>query len=311
MRGWWERPEEQLKEDMTMETSLAPGRLTVRPLDQPAEMRASVELYRDVLELRATDPAVSPRLLFALRRNGGSVIGAFDGERLVGFAYGFLGMDVDTGELYHYSQAAVVDRQVQGRGVGRALKLGQRAYVLDTGVTRMRWSYDPIRAGNAHFNLDVLGARARWFVRSLYGVDDMGRDLGQPSDRLIVEWNLLDEPSPPSVERNPDQVPDWGDVVPDGADLLLGVPRRWPVGSDRADPATLRTRVSSALERALAEGYVAVSCRTSASDSAYYRLRPAGAGAGVGPDRTGSRDSTGSTGSRDSTGSTDDRSDSA
>jgi predicted GNAT superfamily acetyltransferase len=267
---------------MTMETSLAPGRLTVRPLDQPAEMRASVELYRDVLELRATDPAVSPRLLFALRRNGGSVIGAFDGQRLVGFAYGFLGKDADTGELYHYSQAAVVDRQVQGRGVGRALKLGQRAYVLDTGVTRMRWSYDPIRAGNAHFNLDVLGARARWFVRSLYGVDDMGRDLGQPSDRLIVEWNLLAEPSPPAVDHVPARIPGWGEVGPDGGDLLLSIPRGWPVDAGRADPATLRARVSSALERAVDEGYVAVSCRTSSRDSAYYRLRPAGTDTGTG-----------------------------
>ena len=215
-----------------METSLSPGKLTVRPLDQPAEMRASVALYRDVLELNPTDPAVSPRLLFALRRNGGSVIGAFDGERLIGFAYGFIGKDADSGEVYHYSQAAVVDRHSQGRGVGRALKQAQRAYVLDTGVTRMRWSYDPIRAGNAHFNLDVLGARARWFVHSLYGVDDMGRDLGQPSDRLIVEWDLLNEPSPPAADRNPGVLV-WGEVARDGADLLVGLPRNWPVASDQ------------------------------------------------------------------------------
>jgi predicted GNAT superfamily acetyltransferase len=257
-----------------------PAALTVRPLDQPGEMRAGVDLYRAVLELGPTDPAVSPRLLFALRRNGGSVIGAFDGDRLVGFAYGFVGKDVDTGDVYHYSQAAVVHPDWQARGVGRALKLGQRSYVLTTGLHRMRWSFDPVRAGNAHFNLDVLGARARWFVRSLYGVEDMGRDLGHPSDRLIVEWDLAGPPTPASVDRDPAAAPGWGEVGREGSDLLVGIPRDWAaVAGDKLAATELRSAVSAAFERALEDGYVAVSCRTVGADSACYRLRPATLGA--------------------------------
>ncbi len=253
-----------------MEPDRSTTSLTVRPLDQPEEMHASVDLYRRVLRLDATDPAVSPRLLFALRRNGGSVIGAFAGEQLVGFAYGFLGRDAATGEIYHYSQTAVVADDWQGRGVGRSLKNGQRAYVLDTGITRMRWSFDPVRASNAHFNLDVLGARARWFVRSLYGVDDMGRDLGQPSDRLIVEWDLTGPPHPPAPEQPstgsataPSGIPGWGEVRDDGDDLVVGIPRDWPpVGVDQEQAAAVRAAVSAAFERAMNEGYVAVSCRS-------------------------------------------------
>jgi predicted GNAT superfamily acetyltransferase len=260
-----------------MDSVAEPSSLTIRPLDRPAEMKASVELYREVLELGPTAPAVSPRLLWALRRNGGSVIGAFDDERLVGFAYGFVGKDATSGEVYHYSQAAVVHPEWQGRGVGRELKFGQRAYVLDTGITRMRWSYDPVRAGNGHFNLDVLGARARWFVRNLFGIEDMGRDPGHPSDRLIVEWDLAGPPSPPAVDRVPAQLPGWGEVVREGTDMLVGIPRSWSDvarDTDRAGP--LRASVSAAFEQTLAQGYVAVSCRAE-NDSAWYRLRPASA----------------------------------
>lgn len=269
--------------------------LTVRPLQTPAEMRAGVELYRRVLELAATDPAVSPRLLWALRRNGGSVMGAFAGERLVGFAYGFLGMDPASGELYHYSQATVVDNDWQGRGVGRALKLGQREHVLaTTGVTRMRWSYDPVRAANGHFNLDVLGARARWFVRNLYGVDDMGRDAGHPSDRLIVDWNLTGEPSPAATGRTPSHTPDWGETTVDGDDSFIGVPRVWStVAADHERAARVRAAVSAAFEKAMAAQYVAVSCQVADDESAWYHLRrtddvrPGVGGAGASARETG------------------------
>jgi predicted GNAT superfamily acetyltransferase len=258
-------------------------------LDHPVEMRAAVGLYRDVLGLTATDPAVSPRLLVGLRRNGGSVIGAFardaggpadTGGALVGFAYGFVGRDPGTGEVYHYSQSAVVAHAWQGRGVGRLLKYGQRDFVLATGLSTMRWSYDPVRASNAHFNLDVLGARARWFVPNFYGIDDMGRDRGQPTDRLIVEWNLAGPPWPAAVEGLPERVPGWGETLPVGADLLIGIPRAWPVvASDPERAITVRTLVREAFAAAMDAGYVAVSCRIAEPGadepgSAIYRLRP-------------------------------------
>ncbi|MEQ4203731.1 GNAT family N-acetyltransferase [Actinopolymorpha sp. B9G3] len=276
-----------------MDTAAGPS-LTVRPLEQPAEMKASVELYRAVLELGPSAPAVSPRLLWALRRNGGSVIGAFDGERLVGFAYGFVGKDATSGEVYHYSQAAVVHPQWQGRGVGRALKSGQRAYVLGTGITTMRWSYDPVRAGNGHFNLDVLGARARWFVPNLYGVEDMGRDPGHPSDRLIVEWDLAGPPAPPAVDQVPTRLPGWGELVREGTDMLIGIPRSWSDVAREPDRAKqVRTAVSTAFERTLGQGYVGVSCRADDTDSAWYRLRPASASIGLTPAAPGSPSATG------------------
>lgn len=234
-------------------------------------MRATVEVYRTVFGLEPTDPAVGPRQLAAIQHNGGAVIGAFDGERLAGFVYGFLGRDSSSGQVYLYSQTAAVLPEYQGTGVGRALKLGQRDYVVSTGVERMRWSYDPMRTPNAHFNLDVLGARGRWFVRNLYGLDDIGRDAGLPSDRMIVEWDLVGEPNPPYTKaERPLPAPAAGlaagSSLLDGDRLLVAVPRS-PTRS-----APVRASVSDGLDAALAQGWIACSCMVVDDTTACYVL---------------------------------------
>ncbi|GAA0321162.1 GNAT family N-acetyltransferase [Actinoallomurus spadix] len=246
--------------------------LTVRPLTTSAEMRAGVEVYRAAFALSPTDPAVSPRLLAALQRNAGSVIGAFAGDELVGFTYGFLGSD--GGTVYHYSQVAAVRPDWQRRGVGRALKLSQRDYVLAGGVTRMRWAFDPVRTHNAHFNLDVLGATGRWFLRDFYGVEDIGRDPGMRTDRLIVEWDLL---RPPGPSAPPPAYAGWGETRREGGDVLLGAPRDWDalVARDRATSLRVRDDLAAAMRRLIDEGYAAISCETCTEDTAVYRFRPA------------------------------------
>jgi predicted GNAT superfamily acetyltransferase len=263
-----ERPD-RLSVPCEKELPLSPS-ITVRPLTTAAEMRAGVEVYRTAFALTATDPAVSPRLLAALARNAGSVIGAFAGDELVGFTYGFLGSDSTT--VYHYSQVAAVLPGWQGRGIGRTLKLSQRDYVLSTGVTVMRWAFDPVRTRNAHFNFDVLGATGRWFTRDLYGVEDMGRDPGMRTDRLIVEWDLAgdhgrDEPRPSRTG--------WGEALEDGGDVLLGAPRDWDslVARDRRAALGLRDDLAAELTRLTGAGYSAISCQTCDGHTAVYRFR--------------------------------------
>lgn len=82
--------------------------VVVRELDSPSELTAAARLYRSVFGYTQPEYGVSPRLLAALRANSGSVIGALDpAGTMIGFCFGFSA--VDGGELYHYSQAAVVD----------------------------------------------------------------------------------------------------------------------------------------------------------------------------------------------------------
>ena len=77
-----------------------------------------------------------------------------------------------------------------GRAVGTAIKLHQRDWALAHGGTAITWTYDPLVARNAHFNLNRLGARPERYLLDVYGElrDDLNR--GDPSDRLLVRWSL-------------------------------------------------------------------------------------------------------------------------
>ncbi|WP_430783403.1 GNAT family N-acetyltransferase [Actinoplanes sp. G11-F43] len=152
----------------------------MRELDGMAEWTAASALHLAVFGYAGREYGISPRLLAALRENSGSVIGALDPDgALVGFCYGFTG--VGDGELYHYSQAAVVASRAQGLGVGRRLKRAQAEVARSTGARTMRWTFDPYALRNAHFNLDVLGATGVRFLPDYYG---------EATDRILVSWDL-------------------------------------------------------------------------------------------------------------------------
>lgn len=248
--------------------------MEIRSLHGWSEREAAVELYRATFGLADTDPAMTPKLVAALQHNGGSAVGAFEAHgRLVGFAYGFLGVDRAGGRPYHYSQAAVVADSHQGRGIGRRLKLAQADVARATGVDTMRWAYDPVQARNAHFNLDVLGARGRWFYRNYYDRDDAaGR-----TDRVVVEWDLTADAetsrstaAPPALDPADVDGAEFGEPVELAADRrALVIPADW---SRVTDPTTLRNRVADALEALLPAGWTLVSCRRLDPDRAAYTL---------------------------------------
>ncbi|WIM98703.1 GNAT family N-acetyltransferase [Actinoplanes oblitus] len=154
--------------------------VVVRELDGIAEWTAAGALYREVFGYTAPEWGLNPRLLAALRENGGTVIGALAGDDLVGFCYGFPG--VEGGEFYHYSQAAVVAAGLRGTGVGRLLKYAQAAAARLTGAGTMRWVFDPYALRNAHFNFAVLGATGIRFLPDFYAEPG--------TDRVLVSWDL-------------------------------------------------------------------------------------------------------------------------
>jgi predicted GNAT superfamily acetyltransferase len=167
--------------------------LVVRDVTAPDELKLCVGLYEDVFRLGPGDGSLNTRLLVGIARNSGVIVGAFIGTKMVGFALSFLAYDRDKQSMYQYSQLAVVAQEVQGHGVGRQLKLAQRDAALNMGISTMRWSFDPFQVRNAHFNLNVLGARAFKVERNLYGVHGHGLDAGDSTDRLIAQWDLKDD----------------------------------------------------------------------------------------------------------------------
>ena len=93
----------------------------------------------------------SPRLYRGAEEIGGQVIGAFDGESLVGFALAIPG--IFHGQSYLHSYMLGVNPGYRNRGIGRRLKLSQRDEALARGITRMQWTFDPLEIKNSYLNL--------------------------------------------------------------------------------------------------------------------------------------------------------------
>ncbi|WP_165358599.1 GNAT family N-acetyltransferase [Haloactinopolyspora alba] len=246
------------------------------PLTAADDLRRAAELYRRVFGYQDPSHSVNPRLLSSLAANGGSVVGAHDlaGE-VIAFAYGFVGTDGE--QVYHYSQAAVVDPAHQGTGLGRALKRAQRDVAVATGQMRMRWSYDPVLTRNGHFNLDVLGAVGRWFRRDLYGVPG--------TDRIIVDWDLDDDRrarAAAPARAYPDDAPaaddpaGWFHPHRDGDHVWVSLPSDLATAATERDrtPLDIRDELRRAVGALMADGYVAVSCVRAGERTAAYRFVP-------------------------------------
>jgi predicted GNAT superfamily acetyltransferase len=128
-----------------------------------------------------------PSLIRAFDHAGTVILTAEARGDLVGFVLGFPGLD---GGLHMHSHMLGVLSEWQSRGVGYALKLGQRAACLDQGIEEVRWTYDPLVTRNAWFNLMKLGVVATRLLRGFYGQMDDEINRGDRSDRFEVLWHL-------------------------------------------------------------------------------------------------------------------------
>lgn len=69
-------------------------------------------------------------------KNGGLIIGAYDGDKLVGFSYGFAGFT--EGEPYLCSHMLGIHPDYRSQKIGEQLKLRQRELAIDMGYLRMK-----------------------------------------------------------------------------------------------------------------------------------------------------------------------------
>jgi predicted GNAT superfamily acetyltransferase len=157
-----------------------------------------------------SDGDIIPRRVFVVaQRIGGQVIGAFDGDTIIGFAMALPGYR--DGYPYLHSHMLAVLPEYRNAGLGRRLKLAQRDDAVARGFDLMEWTYDPTEIKNAHLNIARLGAISRRYQPDFYGPSSSPLQGGLPTDRLYAEWwlnsprvvNLLNgEPQPiQSLER--------------------------------------------------------------------------------------------------------------
>ncbi len=150
------------------------------------------ELQKRVWEMPDYRDAVPANLLITAIKNGGILVGAFEGKQMIGFAFGFLGSEKvgDALRLKHTSHMLGVLPNARVKGLGAQMKWFQRAEALKQGLALMTWTYDPLQAVNAHLNLARLGAIARRYSRNVYGDMTDALNVGVASDRFEVEWYL-------------------------------------------------------------------------------------------------------------------------
>lgn len=169
-----------------------PEHLEIRECVTLDELADCVQLQRDVFNLPEVE--LSPvRHLIVTKNAGGFALGAFDSGRLAGFVLSVPAFM--RGERAYYSHMTGVRAEYQSHGVGAALKWAQRRRALDEGVRYIKWTFEPVKARNAHFNLNKLGAVVREYQVNFYGKDytttaQVAKRFGLASDRLIAEWHL-------------------------------------------------------------------------------------------------------------------------
>jgi predicted GNAT superfamily acetyltransferase len=173
--------------------------ITIRPARTIADYHACQDAQRRAWGISEEDYVVPIATMVGAQLHGGLVLGAFrDDGTAVGLSFGFLGR-ID-GKLGLYSQLTGVVPGQQGQGLGGRLKETQRQFARAAGLDLIAWAFDPLQAGNAHFNLGRLGARSHTYAENMYGTRTDPLNAGVPTDRMIVVWDTSDErPTRPRV----------------------------------------------------------------------------------------------------------------
>ena len=163
--------------------------ITYRDLTTLGDFAGVVDLEREIWGPGYDEVVPVPILAVTVMR-GGILIGAFDGDHMVGFVYSLAG--IKHGKPTQWSHMAGVLDAFRGAGVGYQLKILQREQTLAMGLGLIEWTYDPMQALNAHFNFAKLGVIAQEYEVNVYGESTSPLHKGNPTDRLVAEWRVGD-----------------------------------------------------------------------------------------------------------------------
>jgi len=218
------------------------------------ELDNCVRLQRDVFRL--PDLEISPRRhLIVSRQAGGWTLGAFAGDRLVGFVH-HLAAVRNHNEIFGYSHMMAVDPEFQNQGVGAKLKWQQRERAMAEGRSFIKWTWDPMQARNAHFNLNRLGVTVSDYATNFYGTDYPDASApdapGIDSDRLFAQWQLR---SPRVVALASGGT---GEVMEAQPAATIGIPANWNrlCAENPGEAKEEQLRVRGEFQKAFAAGLV-------------------------------------------------------
>ena len=163
----------------------APAGVELRELKDLADVDALSRLFGEIWGTGS--PLLPKDLLRAMAKAGSYVTGAYADGRLVG---GCVGFHEEPGARTIHSHIAGVLPAYAGKSIGYALKMHQRSWALERGITAIEWTYDPLISRNAYFNIVKLGARPVEYLTNFYGSMNDAINGTDDSDRILLRWEI-------------------------------------------------------------------------------------------------------------------------
>jgi predicted GNAT superfamily acetyltransferase len=214
--------------------------ITIRDLEGLNDLRQVEAVEKTVWSLDDRD--VTPLTLAIATQEAGSIwLGAFDGNVLVGFAFGLIG--VERGRAMVHSHMLAVLEAYRDQDLGYKLKLAQRECAMalrvnDVRIDEMTWTFDPLQSKNAHLNFGKLGVVSDSYKIDFYGPQTSSVLHQNSTDRLWVKW--------PMASRRVRERLQGKDVRPE---LLDALSRLAPLIQFNGDGKPVRTDLSAAVAR--------------------------------------------------------------
>jgi predicted GNAT superfamily acetyltransferase len=243
--------------------------ITIRECQSVEEFDSCIDLQREAFGL--PDLEISPRRHFIVSRQaGGWTLGAFAGDRMVGFVHHLAAIRPNN-EIFGYSHVMAVARDYQNKGVGARLKWAQRGKAMKEGRDFIKWTWDPMQSRNAHFNLNRLGVFVHHYEANFYGLDydQAGERRGIPSDRLFASWHL-NSPRVSALGAGQTHTIDAQPVK------KIAIPGEWSavVKRDVQEARDLQARVRTEFQSAFADQLVCAGLERDTNESRYLLYRP-------------------------------------
>jgi predicted GNAT superfamily acetyltransferase len=243
--------------------------IQIRECTTIEEFDNCVFLQREAFGL--PDIEITPRRhLIVSRQAGGWTLAAFAGDRMIGFVHHLAAVRPNN-EIFGYSHMMAVAKDYQNKGIGARLKWAQRERALAEGRTFIKWTWDPMQARNAHFNLNRLGVVVETYGDNFYGMDyhmDPAQaseaQPGLQSDRLFASWRL-------ASKRVAALAAGEGHTIEATPVASVAIPSAWAalVKSDVPRARGVQAAVRTQFEEALRAGLVCAAFERGADESKY------------------------------------------
>jgi predicted GNAT superfamily acetyltransferase len=146
------------------------------------QMKEVQQLEQDVWKMNP----IPVHQTYTASKNGGLILGAYHGDQLIGFTYGFPGFK--NGTTYLCSHMLGIHPNYQKHGIGQILKEKQRELAVEAGYSLITWTYDPLESINAYLNLHKLHGIGAHYLENHYGTMTDALNSGLATDRFLVEW---------------------------------------------------------------------------------------------------------------------------